>query len=442
MKSKRLTHSRRDFLEFTGKSGIASHAIKSSSLVAGLLANRYAHAKDEVKRVVFIYTPLGSPNGLWLPSGNTLNLATAAYEGLQPDCHFHETEVVGGGFGQIWRSLGEVRYVNDWTSDTIDHQIAKVLGIATPNATLHFGVQAVMDIGATESFSRKNSRPVIPMEGPTATYERLFGMADNKIPARFTDNSRKRNVLDAHLQALNCSRAQLSLDEINTIDQYEISLNMLKSKLTNSDINAAACHRPEWNRLGLDISNKPESGRGIFAHEAYLQADIITQALACGLTNVATLQLGDDQGSFVGHDTQFKGDLHQASCGASLYEYAEMVNYLSRCVAYFIRQLADQDDPAVPGTKLLDNTIVLQVSNQGFGPEHNGSNGPNLLATRMPAFKTGIATPQKAGGDVNLKVLQTVAAGLGLEQYIGKDNHHCIWPCGEPWGGVDTDFLT
>lgn len=431
MSNRVLEQSRRKFLEFIGKTGISGHALKTSSLLAGLMANRYAQANSGVKRVVFVYTPLGTPNGLWLPNGNQLNAATQAFEGLQPLCHFHETYVVNGGFGLIWKALGETRFTNDWTSNTIDHQIATVLGVATPFSTLHFGVQTKFD-----SFSRKNQQLMRPMEDPGQTYAELFGGADGAVPAHFQRNSEKHNILDAHLEALNCSRTQLSSEEQTTIERYENSLNTLKSKLGDKPMDAQACYRPQWNSQGFSLE-RPTAGGPVFAEQAYLQAEIITHALACGLTNVATLQLGDDQGSFVPHDTQFRGDMHQATCGTSLPDaYVEVVNYLGRCIAYLIKQLAEQDDPAVPGTKLLDNTVVVQVSSQGDGPAHSGDYGPILIATRMPSFRTGIATPNRG---TNLRALQTIAAGLGLEAYIGKENHHCIWPCG---GGIDADFLT
>lgn len=437
MSNNKLNKSRRKFLEFAGKSGIGANALRGSSLLAGLVANRYAQANNGVKRVVFVYTPLGAPNDLWLPEGDQLNLATEAFEGLQPVCHFHEADVVEGGFGLMWKALAAIRFNADWTGDTIDQQIAKVLGVATPFSSLPLGVQT----GLLESVSRKNGQHVLPMEGPMQTYTRLFGAANGEPPPHVNALQNKHNVMDAHLHALNCSWSKLGSDELMAVEQYEAALSTLQSKLASSGEHLPACQRPDWNSNGYPL--QPAEARGIFAHEAYLQAEIISHALSCGLTNVATLQLSSQQGDFLAHDIDFTGDLHQATCGSSdMGVYAQMINYLGGCIAYLIKQLAEQDDPAVPGTKLLDNTLVLQVSDQGHGPDHNGYRGPTLLATGIPAFKTGIATPRKSNDDVNLRVLQTVAAGLGLEEYIGKESHHCIWPCGEDWGGINSDLLT
>jgi hypothetical protein len=113
-----------------------------------------------------------------------------------------------------------------------------------------------------------------------------------------------------------------------------------------------------------------------------------------------------------------------------------MTNYLSGIVAYLVRRLLEEDDPAVPGTKMLDNTGVVQVTDMGDGQDHSGGDGPNLIATRMPSFRTGEATR----GGTNLQVLEAVAEGLGLGAHKGEDvNTHAIWPCAG--GQVATDIL-
>lgn len=429
MNDRNLNHSRRRFIEFVGKSGLSTSALKGSSVLAGLMAHRYAQASNKVKRVVFVFTPMGAPPAMWLPDGNKLKKATQAFEGFQPVCHFHQTNVVDGGFTHIRKSMAEIRWTKDWTSDTIDHQIASVLGITTPFNSLHFGVQTGIPEGSFEGMSARAYSAVVPLENPSITYARLFGSSDSRHPDKKIVVSR---VLDANLEALNCQRAKLSAEEGLTIEKYQHELTQLQQRVSNTDSAKLACPVSE--------RSFPESST--FLEEAYLQAEIISQTLACGLTNVVTLQLSDDQGNFVGSDPEFTGGVHGAACGGGHQtKYPELINDLSGCIAHLIGQLAAQDDPAAPGTKLLDNTVVVQVTQMGDGPNHEASPAPSVIATRLPEFKTGLVTPYRRSSS-NLRILQTVAAGLGLEQYIGKESHHCIWPCGDAQGGVDTSFLT
>ena len=432
--NKDLSRTRRDFLAFMGKSGIAGAALKSSTLLAGIFANRFAVANGSAKRVVFVYTPMGAPSRYWLPTGSELNLATQGYEQVRSNCFFHQVNVTNGGFGNIQLALSELRWKADWTGDTIDHQIATVLGMSTPYPSLHFGVHSRVG-GAEESFSWHNGKRTVPMDNALASFASLFGSGES--PSVRSRAAVKQNILDSHLQALNCNRKLLSQEEAQSIDQYQYTLEQMSKRLDDA---APKCEFSQDKYS--DSSDAPEYGR--FRKDAQLQADIITQSLACGLTNVATLQLSDQDGNWISANEDYPVSIHQFTCGMQNdLLYAEVINELSACVAYLIKQLSEHDDPASPGTKLLDNTVVVQVSSMGYGPNHLPYPAPCVVATRMPAFNTGIATPMDGYGDTHLKVLQTVAVGMGLERYIGKNSQHCIWPCGgEGDSGLNPDLLS
>jgi hypothetical protein len=174
------------------------------------------------------------------------------------------------------------------------------------------------------------------------------------------------------------------------------------------------CDSPAWNAAGYATTGETSVP---FEHTAQLQSDILVAALQCGLTNVMTLQLGWHQQVWYGHDTSYQGDHHSSAHASGAAENAEMTNYLNRCVAYLVRKLVETDDPAVPGTKLIDNTVLVQVTDMGDGRDHSGDAGPSMIATRMPSFKQGTVT---SGGD-NLMVLEAVVEGLGLGAHKGRD---------------------
>src|SRR5690606_8674980 len=117
---------------------------------------------------------------------------------------------------------------------------------------------------------------VLPMEGPMQTYARLFGTASGEPPPHVNALQNKHNVMDAHLQALNCSWAKLGSEELMAVEQYEAALSTLQGKLASGGEHVPACQRPDWNPNGYSL--QPGDERGIFAHEAYLQAEIISHA--------------------------------------------------------------------------------------------------------------------------------------------------------------------
>ena len=90
---------RRKFLEMVGKAGLSTNLLRASPLVAGIMANRFAHAQDGAnKRVVFLFFPGGAPNGSWMPSGiGSMNQCTMPYAPVAEYCNFYSTEMGPGG---------------------------------------------------------------------------------------------------------------------------------------------------------------------------------------------------------------------------------------------------------------------------------------------------------------------------------------------------------
>ena len=429
-----LHQNRRDFLRMISKAGASTALLRAAPLLGGLMATRNAQAQSRIVRAIFVYTPDGAPNGLWLPNGTTLNRATLAYEGLQPVCNFREVEVIGSGHGLARKCLGELRWSQDWTSDTIDQQIASVIGTNTPYASYTFGVQA----NPQEVVGRKSGDSVPVQNSPALAYEQLFGGAPPVSDASgFL--ARKQSVMDVNRAALSELKSRLGAFERETLEKHEVSLGEIERRLQESVAAppAEGCASPAWNASGYPTTGPNDGGEpGVFAHQAELQSDIIVAAMKCGITNVATLQLGWHQAVWYGHDTQYKGDHHGSCHSASAEENAEMTNYLSRCVAYLVRRLVEEDDPAAPGTKLIDNTVVVQVTDMGDGRDHSGGNGPNMIATRLPTFKQGTVSR----GGTHYQVLEAVVEGLGLSSFKGTDpNAHKIWPCAG--GTIAEDLL-
>jgi len=425
-----LASGRRDFMKLAASAGISAAMLRAAPLLGGLLANRAARAQSTaIKRAVFVYTPGGAPRGLWLPSGGTLNAATRAFDGLQDLCNFREVEVKESGHGLARKCLGQLRWDSDWTGDTIDQQIASVLSESTPFQSYVLGVQT-----STEDYVVRRSGASVPAENsPAAVYGQLFGGgAPTTDTAGFL--ARQRSVMDVNRAALMELQARTgSLGR--AFEKHAEALDELEQRIVDTAMTPRpeGCTSPAWNAGGYATTGETSVP---FEHTAQLQSDIIVAALQCGLTNVMTLQLGWHQQTWYGHDTRYKGDHHSSAHASVAEDTAEMTNYLGRCIAYLVRRLVETDDPAVPGTKLIDNTVLVQVTDMGDGRDHSGEAGPSMIATRLPGFKQGTVT---RGGN-NLMVLEAVVEGLGLGAYKGMTAAtHKIWPCAG--GMVATDLL-
>lgn len=380
---------RRKFLEFVGKAGVSSRLLASSSLVAGVFANRYAQANSEqTKRLVYCYLPNGAANGQWLPTPlGQMNACTKPYgpEGydVADICHFREVDVLMHGHASAYQALGVVNYIDP----TMDRRLASILNAYTPHSYVYVGVAAT-SAGSLCS----NVGPCV--DGVEAAYQSVF---------RSTIRNHRRDAMFAHHQeTLQQLQTKLGAEEKQRLEQHAEALKTLAVQLDQSDkIGACPAAQPD-----LPTYNIQDHGKAM--------ADLIILALQCGLTNIATLQLANHQGTWTMHNSDFKMDFHQSQKGVSYPQYYnEMVAYLSQVPAYFIQQLMTQKGP--DGEPLIKSTVFAQVTCMGNGADHSSANAPFILATQMPGFAPGFSA-QNSGTTMDFN--GAIPRGMGIPENL------------------------
>lgn len=417
--TKFVNNERRKFFGMVGKAGVSAGLLRASPFIAGIFANRYAQAAGAMsKRVIFVYTPDGAPGGLWLPSGSgssmTLNSATKAYESVKTYCAFRSATMArGGGHGNTHQVLGTGSYDQDWKGDTMDVQIGTLYGQTSPFANVALGVQS--NVGNQGLIGRKSGQAFPSEDSPAAAYKRLFSGASSGGSTGGTDpNAALKSVLELNQQALSSLKTKLGTLEKDRLDAHASALTRISSRLSASETSTSgSCGSVNYNPSGYPTDGGTANA---FRGQAELQAEILVQAMACGLTKVATLQLANHQATWVGHNTTYKNDHHQSCHAAGKPEQAEMVNYLSGCVAFLIQRLAAVSDP-VNGGKMIDHTLVVQVSDMGDGADHSAGNAPNMIAggSGFATFKRGSV----GTADNNEAMLAAVPVLLGIEASVG-----------------------
>lgn len=416
--NKHINTQRRRFFAMVGKAGVSAAALRASPFVAGIFANRYAQAAGVMnKRVIFVYTPDGAPGGLWLPSGSgagmTLNTATKAYESVKTYCAFRSATMArGGGHGNTHQVLGTGSYDQDWKGDTLDVQIGTLYGQTSPFANVALGVQS--NVGNHGLIGRKSGQAFPSEDSPAAAYKRLFSGATGSGSGGTDPNAQVKSVLELNQQALSAMKTKLGALEKERLDAHAAALSRISSRLSSSETTGTqACGTVNYNPSGYPTDGGVANA---FRSQAELQAEILVQAMACGLTKVASLQLANHQATWIGHSTGYKNDHHQACHAAGKPEQAEMVNYLSGCVAFLIARLAATTDP-VNGGKMIDHTLVVQVSDMGDGADHSAGNAPNMIAggSGFASLKRGTAGTEAN----NEAMLGAVPVLLGIEASVG-----------------------
>ena len=150
-----------------------------------------------------------------------------------------------------------------------------------------------------------------------------------------------------------------------------------------------------------------------FDTEVDLQIELSALALSRNVTNVVTLMWGEQQGEFYLPEsfTEIRSDFHSAIHTASRQSYAIFRAYLSAKLAYLIQLLEVMRDE--DNRSLLETTLVVHVSDQGDGDNHDGTNPPYFIAGSKNLFRNGAVV--NAGGASQYDLMDTIAEAYGLQ---------------------------
>ncbi len=408
--TKTVNKERRRFLDMVGKAGISSPILKSSSLVGGLMANRYALAQNQDytnTRVVYVYLNSGAQNHTWLPdSPSNMNIVTQPYGPQGYDvagiCNFRQVNVMAEGHSNATQALG----IPGYGIPTMDTRIAGVLGATSPFGGIYLGSQAT-----TQGVLCSTIGPC--EDNPATAFQKLFQTAPPPV-AGVTPDTTYLKVFEAQQNALASIKNKLSQDERERLDTHGGALekieNRIKASLEVSDEpTQSACVEPGINHE----DNIQSRGKA--------QADIIVAALQCGLTKVATLQLGNHQGDWYGHNTAYKGDAHNSCHSSGPETNDEMVRYLSDVPAYLLQRLMQENGP--DGKKLIETTVFVQVTCMGNGRDHSRENGPFIVASQLPGFNNSFSS-FSAGTteDLNGAIPKGMGIPSNLYEGLGGDD--------------------
>lgn len=398
--------SRRGFLKRLGGVALSGAMYKLSMLSGNLLWARPVFAADAPKRVVFVYIAGGAIPDQWMPSGSeanfTLPAMSAPLEPVKQHCVFlNGVNMNNAGHGLTSKALGSDKTM------TLDIYMARTLGQATPFSQLQLGVIS----NGYGSISRYNWNEPAYEDNPFNAFERLFGAGAATTEDLAT--RRKRSVLDSNLEALNQMRSRLGSFERTRLDEHAAAIQRIEARLTaasqtGSD-GGSACTNPTFNSNGFSGDTHSDVN---FDAIADLQVDLVTLALKCDLTRVVSLMLGNHQSDFTVPEAGVDTNYHQSIHGRPAEDYITYRAYFTEKLRYLIQSLANTED--MDGNNLLDNTIVLQVSDMADGRSHNGENVPYMLA----GGGGGVLTTGRSltlNGVSHNTILDTVAQAAGVD---------------------------
>ncbi|WP_027328592.1 DUF1552 domain-containing protein [Marinimicrobium agarilyticum] len=374
-------HSRRRFLKFLGTTGISLSALQATSLGAGLLLGRQAQAQGaETRRVIFVYIPDGTPGGAsqsFLPSDDlTLQRCSTPFESVKDQCiFFRDTEIVGGGgHGLTQRVLGAFA---PGVKGTLDLALEGVVGATSPVASLRLGIRSR---GVDPISARGYAGVTDFQDNPRSAFDRLFGGTVDTSPI---GERREKKLLEINRLALQSIQSRLGQYERERLEQHQEGIAKLNADIENAANGAAppGCLNPTFNPDGLSEVMTDDA----FTEQFALQTENVVLAMSCNITRVATMQMGTHQADFSVNNID--GDYHGSIHSGNAAWYEEYRTYFSQRVSHLIQRLAETDAPE--GGKLIDSTLVVQITDMGNGDAHTGTDAPYMMAGGGSAVRRG-----------------------------------------------------
>ena len=345
---------------------------------AALLAGRFlvptARAEDAPQRLLIFFSPNGTVHEHWRPEQQTA-LSFRSGTILEPLAGWEDQLLVMDGldFNEADNHEGGMRAMLTGNQDTsIDQVIAAAIGGDSRFRSLELGVQTSAWGGTQQTrMCYSGGSYVTPDDSPTNVWKRLFGdLGDEDLLAR------RASVLDLANEELNALHAQLGSAQREQLDVHLDSLRDVEKSLSGGgDCDSVA--RPDLDHA---LSND------LFPESTTAQLDLAAQALACGTTRVATVQLSHTIGPTV-FTWLGETDGHHSLSHAGDTDTAGVASFVN-CERWFAEQFAYLLG-RLEALGILDSTLVVWAKEMGDGRMHVCTDVPWVIAGGGSAVSKG-----------------------------------------------------
>ncbi|HEU5075655.1 MAG TPA: DUF1552 domain-containing protein [Polyangiaceae bacterium] len=340
---------------------------------------------------------------------------------------------------------------------TVEHVIAKGLGVKP----VILGACSHMPFGLdAHGMLFWDGTPIDPQKDPSKAADELFGTGTGTgttgEPNPPVDpNVELRNGLltltEAEIESLSGSLSGLTREQ-NKLAAHLAAVQSLKAS-GGGGMQSSCTGRPTLPTVEQVRSESagqvidPSGGNDYFYQEANFrkllqaQLEVASQALICNAAQVIGLMpmyavcefdfgfVGQSDGSGINtsgsHHNTLSHATAQQSPSAQYNSPISVDNYLpeprapfARCQRWFAQQLVDNvvsalattDDPAAPGTSVLDNTLIYWMSEIGDGANHL-----RLSMIEWPQVPSSLHLVTIGGAGGALKTGQVYRAGIGTD---------------------------
>ena len=422
---------RRTFLRGTG---VALSLPLLDAMVPSLTALSKTPAKP-VRRLGFVYMPMGSDISRWTPPGETdLSELSPSLSSLAPVVD-HLTVVTNLELKNSYpgtHATSNAGFLSaakaKWTESTdyylgttVDQVAAKEIGQDTRLPSLELAMDLMSMVGQCDngfacvyqnnlSWSSPTT-PLPPEAHPRIVFERLFGDGGTAEERR-EDLRRKASLLDWVMEDTARLQAELCAEDRVRVSKYLDSIREVERRIQKAEASAADQELPDLDRpIGVPAA---------YSDHATLMFDLQVLALQADLTRVITFQLARETSTRTypeaGVPEPHHPLTHHGNNPEKIAKVAKINGFHVSLFAAFLEKLAVTQDG---NGSLLDHSLYLYGSGMGNPNVHDHTNLPILVAG-------GSATGMRGGRHIkyeeptplaNLHLTLLDKAGIHLDRF-------------------------
>ena len=384
---------RRTFLRGMG----AAAALPLLDAMVPALSALAQTAANPVRRLGFVYIPMGMNAAAWTPKGEgRIPELSPTLASLMPfldhvtvvtNLELRNAYTAGNHASANCAFLSCVKAKRTEGSDyqlatTVDQIAAKDIGKDTPIPSLELGTDLIAQVGNCDNgfacayqnnLSWSSPTTPLPTEAdPRVVFERLFG--DGGGPERRRAELRKSgSILDRMTQDMARLQRELGSGDRTRLSQYLDSVREVERRI----------QKAEQQRDGspvLDLE-RPANVPAVWEDHVKLMFDLQVLALQSDMTRVITFQLARETSTrsypHIGVSEPHHPVSHHADDPEKLAKLAKINAHHVSLFAYLVQKL--QATPDGDGS-LLDHSIYMLGSGMGNPNVHDHSNLPIVLA--------------------------------------------------------------
>jgi uncharacterized protein DUF1552 len=391
---------------------------------------RTARAATAPNRLLINFTENGVVEPNWYPTGDVKNFSLASsmqsfepwknnlilFEGID---QMGDGSNGGGGHqrGKTGCLTAQPNLNGRAFGISIDQLIANQIGTASRFKSIQASVFVKGTLRDGLIFSGP-SQMVVPEDSPSNLFTQLFSgplptpagaAVDPAAKAEFERlRGKKQSILDRTLDEYQRISAQVGPADRARLGVHMDAIRSVERSLDAvSGVASASCKKPD-----------PPAAGG-FVETGKAQMDLVTLALACDLTRVASLQWRSSVTAFtwVNVNSEHHGLSHQQGSPGADAQLSRINKWFVDQAAYMLGRLRSFSD--VGGTTLFDNTLFFWPNELATG-RHRRTHAPYVFATGKFNLPTGKVLEtgrylKYPGGTPHSSLLTTVGQMMGLD---------------------------